>query len=119
MSHCGFFAGKPFTYSDAQHGEAEVRSLMEEAVQVEGRYQVQVRDDRGRLPSPWGDGTFEKGDVELNDTQTGVLHVAFRVADDEGLLLLDLADLRALLTHCAANAKAISATATKTVHAMA
>jgi hypothetical protein len=48
--------------------------------------------------------------LELNDTQTGVLHVAFRVADDEGLLLLDLADLRALLTHCAANAKAISAT---------
>ncbi len=48
--------------------------------------------------------------LELNETQTGVLHVAFRVADDEGLLLLDLDDLRALLTHCVANAKVISAT---------
>jgi DNA helicase HerA-like ATPase len=47
--------------------------------------------------------------LELNDTQTGILHVAFRVADDEGLLLLDMADLRALLAHCVANAKEISA----------
>jgi DNA helicase HerA-like ATPase len=35
--------------------------------------------------------------LELNDTQEGVLNVAFRVADEEGLLLLDLDDLRALL----------------------
>ena len=40
----------------------------------------------------------------LNDTQEGVLNIAFRVADDEGLLLLDLKDLRALLTHVAENA---------------
>lgn len=45
----------------------------------------------------------------LNDTQTGVLNICFRVADDEGLLLLDLKDLRALLTHVSGNAKAISA----------
>ncbi|MCB1626317.1 MAG: DUF853 family protein [Xanthomonadales bacterium] len=45
----------------------------------------------------------------LNDVQEGVLQVAFRVADDNGLLLLDLKDLRALLTHVADNAKAISA----------
>lgn len=35
--------------------------------------------------------------LELNDTQSGVLEVAFRLADDQGLLLLDLDDLRALL----------------------
>ena len=35
--------------------------------------------------------------LELNETQEGVLNVTFRVADDEGLLLLDLADLRAML----------------------
>lgn len=35
--------------------------------------------------------------LDLNDTQEGVLTVAFRVADDEGLPLLDLRDLRALL----------------------
>lgn len=39
--------------------------------------------------------------LELNDTQEGVLNVAFRVADEEGLLLLDLPDLRALLHHVA------------------
>ncbi|HEX3210446.1 MAG TPA: helicase HerA-like domain-containing protein [Geminicoccaceae bacterium] len=33
----------------------------------------------------------------LNETQEGVLQVAFRVADDQGLLLLDLKDLRALM----------------------
>ena len=48
--------------------------------------------------------------LELNDTQEGVLNIAFKYADDEGLLLLDLKDLRALLTHIAENAKAISAT---------
>ncbi len=35
--------------------------------------------------------------LELNDTQTGVLYSAFRIADDEGLLLLDLKDLQTLL----------------------
>lgn len=42
--------------------------------------------------------------LELNDTQAGVLQLVFKVADDEGLLLLDLKDLRALLTHVAQNA---------------
>ncbi len=35
--------------------------------------------------------------LDLNDTQSGVLYAAFRIADDEGLLLLDLKDLRSLL----------------------
>lgn len=46
--------------------------------------------------------------LELNDTQEGVLEVVFKVADDQGLLLLDLADLRALLSFAAENAKDIS-----------
>lgn len=46
--------------------------------------------------------------LELNDTQSGVLEVIFKAADDEGLLLLDLKDLRAILTYAAENAKAIS-----------
>jgi len=41
----------------------------------------------------------------LNDTQEGVLYATFRVADDEGMLLLDLKDLRALLTFVGKNAK--------------
>lgn len=35
--------------------------------------------------------------LELNDTQAGMLEIAFKVADDQGLLLLDLDDLRAIL----------------------
>ena len=37
--------------------------------------------------------------LNLTDAQEGVLNVAFRLADDEGLLLLDLKDLRALLVN--------------------
>ncbi|MBU6246853.1 MAG: DUF853 domain-containing protein [Xanthomonadaceae bacterium] len=47
--------------------------------------------------------------LELNDTQQGVLEVVFKVADDQGLLLLDLADLRSMLGFASENAKAISA----------
>ncbi len=42
--------------------------------------------------------------LELNETQAGVLQVAFSAADAEGLLLLDLADLRAVLNWTADNA---------------
>ncbi|BAN70020.1 helicase HerA-like domain-containing protein [endosymbiont of unidentified scaly snail isolate Monju] len=43
--------------------------------------------------------------LELNETQEGILHIAFAVADDEGLLLLDLKDLRAMLNWVADNAR--------------
>lgn len=43
----------------------------------------------------------------LNDTQEGILNIAFRVADDQGLLLLNLEDLQAMLVWCAQNAKEI------------
>lgn len=47
--------------------------------------------------------------LELNDVQEGVLTVAFRVADEEGLLLLDLKDLQAALTFVGENAKDVGA----------
>ncbi|HEY4344453.1 MAG TPA: helicase HerA-like domain-containing protein [Parvibaculum sp.] len=47
--------------------------------------------------------------LDLNDTQEGVLNIAFRVADEQGLLLLDLKDLRAMLAHVSENASALSA----------
>ncbi|RMX04997.1 DUF853 domain-containing protein [Corticibacter populi] len=37
----------------------------------------------------------------LNDTQSGILSIVFKVADDQGMLLLDLKDLRAMLQHVA------------------
>ena len=43
--------------------------------------------------------------LNLNDTQSGVLHLVFKIADDSGLLLLDLKDLRAMLQHVGDNAK--------------
>ncbi len=46
--------------------------------------------------------------LELNDTQAGVLEVVFKAADDEGLLLLDLKDLRSMLTFASEHAKEIS-----------
>ncbi|MCC6597298.1 MAG: DUF853 family protein [Alphaproteobacteria bacterium] len=46
--------------------------------------------------------------LELNDTQEGVLNIAFRIADEEGLLLLDLKDLRSLLVFVGERASALS-----------
>ena len=43
--------------------------------------------------------------LNLNDTQQGVLSLVFRIADDNGLLLLDLKDLRAMLQYVGDNAK--------------
>ncbi|WGE47218.1 DUF853 domain-containing protein [Actinobacillus equuli subsp. haemolyticus] len=43
--------------------------------------------------------------LNLNETQEGLLNLVFRVADDRGLLLIDLKDLRALLKFVAENAK--------------
>lgn len=46
--------------------------------------------------------------LELNDTQTGVLYAAFSIADDNGMLLLDLKDLRSMLNWMGQNSKALS-----------
>ncbi|OGS47668.1 MAG: ATP-binding protein [Erythrobacter sp. RIFCSPHIGHO2_12_FULL_63_10] len=47
--------------------------------------------------------------LNLNDTQQGVLDIVFRFADDQGLLLIDLEDLQAMLAHTSENASALSA----------
>ncbi|WP_372656774.1 helicase HerA-like C-terminal domain-containing protein [Hydrogenophaga sp.] len=43
--------------------------------------------------------------LDLNDTQAGVLNLVFKIADDNGLLLLDMKDLRAMLQYMGDNAK--------------
>ena len=45
--------------------------------------------------------------LDLSDVQESVLHLVFRYCDDQGLLLIDLKDLRAALMHVADNAKAL------------
>ena len=42
--------------------------------------------------------------LDLNEIQQGVLQLVFKIADDNGLLLLDLKDLRAMLQHVGDNA---------------
>ncbi|MBD3949480.1 DUF853 family protein [Tuanshanicoccus lijuaniae] len=44
----------------------------------------------------------------LNDVQTGILNIVFSVADEKGLLLIDLMDLRAMLNYVLENAKELS-----------
>ncbi len=46
--------------------------------------------------------------LNLNDTQSGVLALVFKVADDNGLLLLDLKDLRSMLQFIGENAKSLT-----------
>ncbi|TCK17940.1 hypothetical protein DFR30_1194 [Thiogranum longum] len=46
--------------------------------------------------------------LDLNDTQEGVLYATFQIADDEGMLLLDLKDLRAMLNFVGENARRLS-----------
>ncbi|MEM6623113.1 MAG: helicase HerA-like domain-containing protein [Pseudomonadota bacterium] len=46
--------------------------------------------------------------LELNETQEGVLNIVFRVAAEDGLALLDMADLRAMLVHVGERAKELS-----------
>lgn len=47
--------------------------------------------------------------LNLNDTQEGVLSAVFRVADDQGLLLIDFKDLKAMLTYVSENATELKA----------
>lgn len=44
--------------------------------------------------------------LNLNEVQSGVLNIIFRIADDRGLLLLDFKDLRAITQYIGDNAKA-------------
>ena len=48
--------------------------------------------------------------LDLNETQTGVLNIVFKIADDRGLLLIDMKDLRLMLDYVAKNAKEFTTT---------
>ena len=78
-----------------------------ETIQLEGyephAFPVAFWDMYGKQGHPVRTTISEIGPIllarmlELNDTQEGVLNIAFRLADEEGMLLLDLKDLRSLL----------------------
>ena len=48
--------------------------------------------------------------LDLNETQTGILNIVFKIADDRGLLLIDLKDLRMMLDYVAKNAREFTTT---------
>ena len=74
-------------------------------------YPVRFFDVYGKLGHPVRTTISEMGPellsrlLDLNDTQSGVLRIVFRIADERGLLLVDLKDLRSLLQYAADNAK--------------
>ena len=73
-------------------------------------FPVRFFDVYGKLGHPVRTTISEMGPellarlLGLNDTQSGVLRIVFRIADDNGMLLLDLKDLRAMLQFVADNA---------------
>lgn len=48
--------------------------------------------------------------LELNDTQTSILHIVFQIADEQGLLLIDLKDLKETLNYTSTNLKELTTT---------
>ncbi|WP_022703782.1 helicase HerA-like domain-containing protein [Pseudorhodobacter ferrugineus] len=81
-----------------------------------GSYPVTFWDLYGKQGHPVRTTVAEMGPLllsrllELTEPQEGVMNVAFRIADDEGLPMYDLKDLRAMLTFIAENATTISTT---------
>ncbi|HWQ65285.1 MAG TPA: helicase HerA-like domain-containing protein [Methanospirillum sp.] len=79
-------------------------------------YPVIFRDVFGERGHPVRTTISEMGPLllgrilDLNDTQSGVLSIIFRVADDNGLLLLDLKDLRAMIAYVSEHASEIKGT---------
>ena len=74
-------------------------------------YPVRFWDVYGKLGLPVRTTISEMGPeliarlLGLNDTQTGILRIVFRIADERGLLLIDLKDLRSMVQYVGDNAK--------------
>lgn len=98
-------AGKPHPKIDER-----VSSIKIDDYQAR-QYPIVFWDLFGDLGHPFRTTISELGPLllstllELNDTQTGILYSAFRIADDNELLLLDLKDLRSMLIWMGDNAK--------------
>jgi DNA helicase HerA-like ATPase len=95
-------------------GNARVTERLEQLGIVEHVYQgfpVTLWDPFGETGHPVRATVSDLGPLllarmlELNETQAGVLNLVFKVADDNGLLMLDLKDLRAMLQFIGDNAK--------------
>ena len=109
----GDVAGLAMAGADSEKLQARVAEIGVEGYKGEAS-PVVFWDLFGKLGHPVRTTVSEMGPtllarvLELNDTQSGVLDIVFKLADDRGLLLLDLEDLRALLGLVAAERKDIS-----------
>lgn len=87
-----------------------VEKLKLEGFEYQG-FPVTLWDPYGELGHPVRATVSDMGPLllsrilDLNETQAGVLHLVFKVADDNGLLILDLKDLRSMLAFVGENAK--------------
>ncbi|MHB1053520.1 MAG: helicase HerA-like domain-containing protein [Thiobacillus sp.] len=100
--------------SQAGGGNAKVTERVEtlklEGFEYQG-YPVTLWDPFGTSGHPVRATVSDMGPLllgrmlNLNETQGGVLNLVFKVADDNGMLLLDLKDLRAMLAYVGENAK--------------
>jgi len=100
--------------SQAGGGNAKVTERVE-TLKLEGfdyqGYPVTLWDPFGTSGHPVRATVSDMGPLllgrmlDLNETQSGVLNLVFKVADDNGMLLLDLKDLRAMLAYVGENAK--------------
>jgi DNA helicase HerA-like ATPase len=120
--------GVPVFMADAKGDVSGLAAAGKPHPKIDERVERIGIDDYRQEPNPlvfwdlWGEGghpvratvtqigpTLLARMLELNDTQEGVLNVVFRVADEAGMLLLDLKDLRSLLNHVAENRQEVSA----------
>lgn len=98
-------AGSPHPKIDQRLQKIPLKSFQQRA------YPVVFWDIFGLFGHPIRSTVSEMGPLlltnllDLNDTQSGILYGCFKIADDQGLLLLDLKDLRSLLTWMGNNAK--------------
>ncbi|HQP31150.1 MAG TPA: DUF853 family protein, partial [Deltaproteobacteria bacterium] len=105
----GDLSGLPFPGGENPKVAERIQALNLADFRFEG-YPVVFWDVFGEQGHPVRTTVSEMGPLllsrilTLNDTQSGVLALVFKIADDQGLLLLDLKDLRAMLQYVGENA---------------
>lgn len=98
------------TESESIRKRIDAMALLEEGFQFRN-YPVTYWDVYGEKGLPLRTTISEMGPLllsrimELNDTQSDILTIIFKIADDEGLLLLDTKDLRSMIQYVTENAK--------------
>ena len=119
--------GVPVFLSDVKGDLSGLSAAASEGPKLRQRLEMLGVDDwaPARFPATFWDVTGQQGHpvratisdmgpillsrlLNLNETQSGVLQQVFKIADDNGLLLLDLKDLRAMVKHVGDNARSFT-----------